>query len=264
MSELLTLSPVLQALLATLMTWGLTALGAALVLLAKRPHPLLLDAMLAFGAGVMLASSYWSLLSPAIDLAPTVGQAPYLIAAIGFLTGGALLMGSDALLTRLLPNRLALTDRRRRSLLLMSSITLHNIPEGLAVGVTFGALTALPTSAALTGAWMLAVGIGLQNLPEGAAVSLPLRRDGMGRWCAFMMGQLSAIVEPIAGILGALLAMRVRGLLPFALSFAAGAMVMVVISELIPESQRSRRPAIMTFATLLGFTVMMVLDVALG
>ncbi len=264
MSELLTLSPVTQALLATLCTWGLTALGAALVLLAKHPHPLLLDAMLAFGAGVMLASSYWSLLSPAIDLAPTVGQSPFLVAAAGFLCGGLLLMACDALLARCLPDRLSLTDRQRRSILLMSSITLHNIPEGLAVGVTFGALTALPTPAALTGAWMLALGIGLQNLPEGAAVSLPLRREGMGRGRAFFMGQVSAVVEPISGVLGALLAVRVRGLLPFALSFAAGAMVMVVISELVPESQRSRTPALMTLATMLGFAVMMVLDVALG
>lgn len=262
MGELLTLSPLLQAFLATLMTWALTAAGAALVVFTRRTHPLAMDGMLAFGAGVMLASSYWSLLSPAIDLAGELGQSPFLVAAAGFLCGGLLLMLCDALLTRCLP--LALTDSRRRSALLISSITLHNIPEGLAVGVTFGALAAMPTPAALTGAWMLAVGIGLQNFPEGAAVSLPLRREGLPRGKAFFWGQASAIVEPIAAVLGALLAVHVQAILPFALSFAAGAMVVVVISELVPESQRSTRPAIMTVATMLGFAVMMILDVALG
>lgn len=264
MGELLTLSPFVQALLATVMTWGLTALGAAAVLLAKRPHPTLLDAMLAFGAGVMLASSYWSLLAPAIDLAGEVGQVPFLTVAGGFLTGGLVLMLSDAILSRQTAKHMALADSRRRSILLMSSITLHNIPEGLAVGVTFGALEAMPTTAALTGAWMLALGIGLQNMPEGAAVSLPLRREGMGRGKAFFFGQASALVEPVAGVLGALLAVHVQGILPFALAFAAGAMVVVVIAELVPESQRSRHPAMMTLATMLGFVTMMVLDVALG
>ncbi|MBQ7850904.1 MAG: ZIP family metal transporter [Clostridia bacterium] len=260
----MTISPLLQSLLASLMTWGLTALGAALVIFTRRTRPIVMDGMLAFGAGVMLASSYWSLLSPAISLAEELGQSPFLTAAAGFLCGGLLLMGSDALLARLLPERLALTDSRRRSALLISSITLHNIPEGLAVGVTFGALSALPTPAALTGAWMLAVGIGLQNFPEGAAVSLPLRREGMGRGRAFFWGQASALVEPVSAVLGCLLAVRVRSILPFALAFAAGAMVVVVIAELVPESRRSARPALMTLATLLGFTVMMILDVALG
>lgn len=264
LDELFTLSPLLQAFLAALMTWALTAAGAALVIFARRTHPLAMDGMLAFGAGVMLASSYWSLLSPAIDLAGELGQSPFLIAAAGFLGGGVLLMGCDALLSRLLPARLALTDSRRRCALLISSITLHNIPEGLAVGVTFGALTAMPTPAALTGAWMLAAGIGLQNFPEGAAVSLPLRREGMSRGRAFFWGQASAVVEPISAVLGALLAVHVQAILPFALSFAAGAMVVVVIAELVPESQRSTHPASMTLATMIGFAVMMILDVALG
>ena len=264
MGEPMPISPLLQSLLASLMTWGLTALGAALVIFTRRTRPIVMDGMLAFGAGVMLASSYWSLLSPAISLAEELGQSPFLTAAAGFLCGGLLLMGSDALLARLLPQRLALTDSRRRSALLISSITLHNIPEGLAVGVTFGALSALPTPAALTGAWMLAVGIGLQNFPEGAAVSLPLRREGMGRGRAFFWGQASALVEPVSAVLGCLLAVHVRSILPFALAFAAGAMVVVVIAELVPESRRSSRPALMTLATLLGFTVMMILDVALG
>lgn len=264
MGELLTISPLLQAFLATVMTWALTAAGAALVVFTRRTHPLVMDGMLAFGAGVMLASSYWSLLSPAIELAGELGQSPFITAAAGFLSGGLILMGCDALLKRLLPERIVRSDARRRSALLVSSITLHNIPEGLAVGVTFGALAALPTPAALTGAWMLALGIGLQNFPEGAAVSLPLRREGMSRGKAFFWGQLSAVVEPIAAVLGALLAVHVQAILPFALSFAAGAMVMVVIAELVPESQRSSRPAFMTLATMLGFAVMMILDVALG
>ncbi len=264
LSELLTLSPLLQALLATLLTWLVTALGAALVVLTKRAHPLLMDALLAFGAGVMLASSYWSLLEPAIELAGEQGQSAWLIAAVGFLTGGALLLLTDRLMARFLPAHIAGTGRKRRAILLVSSVTLHNIPEGLAVGVTFGALTALPTPAALTAAWMLAIGIALQNFPEGAAVSLPLRREGMGRRRAFFIGQMSGVVEPISAVLGCLLAVSVQSVLPFALAFAAGAMVVVVIAELVPESQRSPLPMLMTGATLIGFSIMMMLDVGLG
>ena len=264
MGELLTLSPLLQAFLASLLTWGLTALGAALVIFTRRLHPIMLDAMLAFGAGVMLASSYWSLLAPATQLAAEIGQSPFAMAAAGFLCGGLLVLMSDALMSRWLPRHLTATDSRRRSAMLIASITLHNIPEGLAIGVTFGALAAMPTPAALTAAWMLALGVGLQNLPEGAAVSLPLRREGMSRPRAFFWGQASAIVEPIAAVLGALLAVHVQQVLPFALAFAAGAMVAVVIAELVPESQRSPRPGLMTLSTLIGFAVMMALDVALG
>lgn len=264
MRELLTISPLLQAFLASLLTWGLTAGGAALVIFTRKARPLTMDGMLAFGAGVMLASSYWSLLAPAIDLAGTLSQSPFVVAATGFLCGGLLMMGSDMLLNRFLPRSIQLNSSRRRSALLIASITLHNIPEGLAVGVSFGLLAARPGAAALTAAWLLALGIGLQNFPEGAAVSLPLRREGMSRGRAFFWGQLSAIVEPIAAVLGALLAVHVQALLPFALAFAAGAMVAVVIAELVPESQRSPRPAFMTLFTLLGFTVMMILDVALS
>ena len=258
MSELLTISPLLQALLATLLTWGVTALGAALVLLTRRSHPLLLDALMAFGAGVMLASSYFSLLAPAITRADEQGQLPWLIAAAGFLSGGLLLQMADFMLRRL-P-----VAGRRRSILLVSSVTLHNIPEGMAVGVSFGALAAAFSPAALSAAWMLAIGIALQNFPEGAAVSLPLRREGLSRRRAFLFGQLSGFVEPIAGVLGCLLAVYVQWLLPFLLAFSAGAMVIVVIAELIPESQRSCRPAWMSLATMAGFTVMMMLDTALG
>lgn len=264
MSELLTLSPLAQALLATLLTWLVTALGAALVLFTRRTHPLLMDAMLAFGAGVMLASSYFSLLAPAIELAGTQGQLPWLVAAAGFLCGGLLLMLADHIMARRTPEFLVSVGSHRRSILLVSSITLHNIPEGLAIGVSFGALAALPPQAALTAAWMLAIGIALQNFPEGAAVSLPLRREGMSRGRAFLFGQLSGAVEPIAAVLGCLLAVYVQSVLPFALAFAAGAMVVVVIAELVPESQRSLLPALMTFATMAGFALMMILDVALG
>ena len=258
MSELLHISPLLQALVATLLTWGVTALGAALVLFARRTHPLMMDALLAFGAGVMLASSYFSLLAPSIDMADEQNQLPWLVAAAGFLAGGLILLLADRLMQ---PRALS---QQRRSILLISSITLHNIPEGLAIGVSFGALAAAYSPAALTSAWMLAIGIALQNFPEGAAVSLPLRREGMPRGRAFFLGQLSGAVEPIAGVLGCLLAVHVQWLLPFLLAFAAGAMVVVVIGELVPESQRSLRPGLMSLATMTGFAVMMVLDVALG
>ncbi len=264
LSELLTLSPLLQALLATLLTWGVTALGAALVLFARKAHPLLMDALLAFGAGVMLASSYFSLLAPAIDFAVGQGQLPWLVTAAGFLCGGIVLLLADHIMQRYPPEGVWATGSHRRSILLISSITLHNIPEGLAIGVSFGALAVGATPAALTAAWMLAIGIALQNFPEGAAVSLPLRREGMSRRRAFFFGQLSGVVEPVAGVLGCLLAVYVQSVLPFALAFAAGAMVVVVIAELVPESQRSLRPAWMTLATMAGFAVMMILDVALG
>lgn len=263
MGELLTLSPLLQALLASLMTWALTALGAALILLLRRTHPTMLDAMLALGAGVMLSASSWSLLAPAIELAAGLGQSPWFMSSAGFLCGGVLLLAADAWLARALPTA-TLSDSRRRSALLISSITLHNIPEGLAVGVSFGVLAARPSPAALTAAWMLALGVALQNFPEGAAVSLPLRREGISRPMAFFWGQASALVEPVFAVIGALLAVYVQPLLPFALSFAAGAMVCVVIGELVPESQRSLRPRTMTLCTMLGFTIMMILDLSLG
>ncbi len=262
MSELLTISPLIQTLLASLLTWGVTALGAALVLPVRRTHPLLMNALLAFSAGVMLASSYFSLLAPGIELAATLQQSSWLVACAGFLLGSWTLLAIDQLLDRYMPT---LPDAgRKRSILLVSSITLHNIPEGLAIGVSFGALAAMPGTAALTAAWMLAIGIAVQNFPEGAAVSLPLRREGMGRGCAFFYGQLSGAVEPIAALVGCLLAVHVQWILPFALCYAAGAMVVVAIGELVPESQRSPRPGLMTLATMIGFAVMMMLDVALG
>lgn len=262
MSGPFSISPPIHALLATLLTWGVTALGAGAVIFARRTHPTAMDSMLGFGAGVMLASSFWSLLDPALSAAEELGQLPWLVAGAGFLSGGLLLMLGDRLLCRRLVTQAALPSRR--AWLLMASITLHNIPEGLAVGVAFGALTGQPSAAALSGAWMLAIGVALQNFPEGAAVSLPLRREGMGRFRAWWMGQLSGMVEPVAAVAGSLLALLVRPTLPFLLSFAAGAMVAVVTVELIPESQRNPRQSLVTMATLLGFTVMMALDVGLG
>lgn len=263
MNGLLSLSLPLQALIATLFTWLVTALGAALVIFTRRVRATLMDALLGFGAGVMLASSFWSLLSPGIALAADMGQAPWLVACAGLLCGGAVLILGDLLLRRFLP-KTPMADSRRRCWMLVTSITLHNIPEGLAIGVAFGALAFGATEAALPGAWMLALGIGLQNFPEGAAVSLPLRREGASRSRAFFLGQLSAFVEPVSGLLGALLALAVRQVLPFMLSFAAGAMISVVIAELVPESQRNPHRNLMTLSTMAGFALMMVLDVALG
>ena len=264
MARVYMLSLPVQALLATIFTWSVTALGAALVIFSTRMTRRTMDGMLGFGAGVMLASSFWSLLEPGIAMAAELGQTSWLVAALGFLAGGMIPEGGEWLLRRVSRREDRPDDSRRRIRLLITSITLHNIPEGLAVGVAFGALAFTADATALAGAWMLALGIGLQNFPEGAAVSLPLRREGMGRGRAFFFGQLSGVVEPIAAVLGALLAVGVRAVLPFTLCFAAGAMIAVTVSELIPESQRNPRPAAMTRYTLLGFVVMMVLDVALG
>ena len=248
-----------QALIATLFTWGVTALGAAAVFLFKRMNKTALDAMLGFSAGVMTAASFFSLLSPAMELAGELDMnVPFTVLA-GFLGGGALLSAGDALWSR--------RDGRgggRRSVMLVSSITLHNIPEGLSVGVAFGSLAYGIPGATLGAALLLALGIGLQNFPEGLAVSLPLRREGASRARAFFIGQLSGAVEPVAGVAGALLVLGVQRLLPYMLSFAAGAMIYVVVAELVPESQANGRGSAMSAATLAGFAVMMTLDIGLG
>ena len=248
-----------QALLATLFTWGVTALGAAAVFLFKRMNGTLLDAMLGFAAGVMTAASYFSLLAPAAELAESLGMNVPLALLAGFLGGGALLFLGDFVWARL--------DSRggaRRSAMLVSSITLHNIPEGLSVGVAFGSLAYGIPGATLASACLLALGIGLQNFPEGLAVSVSLRREGASRARAFCIGQLSGAVEPVAGVLGALLVLGVQRLLPYMLAFAAGAMIYVVVSELVPESQTNEKGGVMAFATLIGFALMMVMDVGLG
>ncbi len=264
------LHPVVQALLATLFTWGVTAAGAALVFMKKEINRKLLDAMLGFAAGVMTAASFWSLLNPGIALAGQMGQTPWLTAVIGFMSGGIFMRVVDRFLPHLHPG-LKMSQSEgvktswQRSTLLVLAITLHNIPEGLAVGVAFGAVAAGLPSATLGGAIALAVGIGLQNFPEGSAVSLPLRREGISQGKCFMLGQASGIVEPIAGVAGALFVLLMQPILPYALCFAAGAMIFVVVEELIPESQRIvENIDLVTMATLAGFSVMMLLDVALG
>lgn len=264
------LNPVLQALMATLFTWFVTALGAGLVFFFKTIQRRVLDGMLGFAAGVMIAASYWSLLAPAIELAQETGGVPaWVPATVGFLGGGVFLGIVDRILPHLhlgLPDSAAegIKTSWQRSILLILAITLHNIPEGLAVGVAFGALAAGIPAASLAGASALALGIGIQNFPEGTSVSVPLRREGMSRWRAFFFGQLSGLVEPVAGVFGAAAVILMRPILPYALAFAAGAMIYVVVEELIPESQREWNTDISTAGAMLGFAVMMTLDVALG
>ncbi len=266
------LSPVLQALLATLFTWGVTALGASLVFFFKTINKKVLNGMLGFAAGVMIAASFWSLLAPAIEMAEAGPTPAWLVAAAGFLSGGAFLFIVDKILPHLHQGlggskTEGVKTSWQRSVLLVLAITLHNIPEGLAVGVAFGAAAYGLSSASIAGAVVLAIGIGLQNFPEGAAVSIPLRREGLSCSKAFLYGQASGIVEPIAGVIGALAVISMRSLLPYALAFAAGAMIYVVVEELIPEAQQGEKGAhtdIATIGCLVGFAVMMILDVALG
>ncbi|MCX6093305.1 MAG: ZIP family metal transporter [Candidatus Bipolaricaulota bacterium] len=263
------ISPVLQALLATLFTWFVTALGASLVFFFREIERRVLSAMLGFAAGVMIAASYWSLLAPAVALSEGSGLPKFLPPLAGFLVGGAFLWGIDRIVPHLhIGSRSAkaegLKTSWRRNVLLVLSITLHNIPEGLSVGVAFGALAAGLPGASLAAAVALAIGIAIQNFPEGAAVSVPLRCEGLGRFKSFWYGQLSAIVEPIAGVLGAAAVVLARPILPYAMGFAAGAMIYVVVEELIPEAQREQSTHIATLGAMLGFAVMMILDVGLG
>jgi ZIP family zinc transporter len=266
-------SPVQQALIGTLFTYGVTALGASLVFFFKSINPGVLKGMLGFAAGIMIAASFWSLLAPGISMAEELGQVAWLTASIGFLMGGAFLYLVDKLLPHLhmgldTSKSEGLKTSWQRSVLLVLAITMHNIPEGLAVGVAFGAVASGNAGGAtLAGAITLAIGIGLQNFPEGAAVSIPLRREGFSRRKAFAYGQASGIVEPIAGVIGALAVITIRPILPYALAFAAGAMIYVVIEELIPEAQRETggsKTDIATIGAMIGFSVMMILDVALG
>lgn len=257
-----TFNPILQAFIATSFTWGVTALGACMVFLFKNINKNIMDATLGCAAGVMIAASFWSLLAPAIDMTEALGGIPWLTVLCGFMLGGGLLFLGDKILTSRLDE--TCSDGKKRALMLIFSITLHNVPEGMAVGVAFGSLFHGLEGATFGGAVMLALGIGLQNFPEGSAVSLPLLRDGASPLKAFFFGQISGIVEPFAGVLGALLVLKVRYLLPFLLSFAAGAMIYVVVAELIPESQTNRRKDLMALFTLVGFSLMMVMDVALS
>lgn len=263
------LNPVFQALLATCFTWFVTAAGAAMVFFFKKINKRVLDTMLGFAAGVMIAASFWSLLAPAIEMTEQTSTPAWLPALIGFLGGGFFLRVINKFLPHLhvdSPSGKAsgIQTNWQRSILLVLAITLHNIPEGLAVGVAFGAVSAGLPSASLAGAIALAIGIALQNFPEGASVSIPLRREGLSRRKSFWYGQLSGMVEPFAGVLGAAAVVYMKSILPYALSFAAGAMIFVVVEELIPESQLDRSTDAGTIGALLGFAVMMVLDVALG
>jgi ZIP family zinc transporter len=262
-------NPVLLALMATTFTWLLTASGAALVFLFKEMPRKWLDGMLGFTGGVMIAASYWSLLAPSIELSENLGYIPWLPPAIGFFSGAMFLFGLDKLIPHLHINfnkeeaEGVKTDWKSTTLLVLA-ITIHNIPEGLAVGVAFGAFAAGIDGATLGAAIALTIGIGIQNFPEGIAVSFPLRRKGVSRFKSFWYGQLSAIVEPIAGVLGAVAVFYMQPMLPFALAFAAGAMIYVVIEEVIPETQRDRYTDVAALGFIAGFIVMMCLDVGLG
>jgi ZIP family zinc transporter len=262
-------SPLFQTFMATLFTWGATAFGASAVFFFREFNRRTMDGMLGFASGVMIAASFWSLLAPSIELSEQLGWFPWLPPLVGFLGGGGFLW----LVDKILPHLHAgdgeepegIHTNWRRSFLLVFAITLHNIPEGLAVGVAFGA-AGLPgvESASIAAAVSLAIGIGLQNIPEGAAISLPLRREGLSRGLCFWYGQLSGFVEPVAAIVGCLIVSVIQGLLPFALAFAAGAMIYVVVEELIPTSREDRHSDAGTIGAILGFALMMFLDVALG
>ncbi len=262
--------PVTQALIATMFTWAMTAAGAAIVLFTKTVNQKVMDSMLGFAAGVMIAASFWSLLAPGLEIAETLGHIPWLTAATGFMGGGLFMRLIDKFLPHLHPGldiskSEGVKTSWQRSTLLVLAITLHNFPEGLAVGVAFGAVAAGLPSATIGAAIALAIGIGIQNFPEGTAVSMPLRREGISRWKCFLFGQASGIVEPIAGVIGALFVLKMQHILPYALCFAAGAMIFVVVEELIPESQKEYKNIdLVTIMTMIGFTVMMILDVALG
>ncbi len=263
---------VLMAFIATLGTWFVTALGAATVAFFNSPNPKILNVMLGFASGVMIAASFWSLLQPAIEQANEVSAIPsYLVVTMGFIFGAVFMWLSDKAVSFARKNaykeNTQSSDKVARVIMLVLSITLHNIPEGLAVGVAFGALgNGALTPEALMGAVTIAVGIGLQNFPEGAAVSLPLRREGFSKRKSFFYGQASGMVEPIAGVLGAALVIYIKKVLPYALSFAAGAMILVAVHELIPECQKSEKnqPYFPTMGIITGFAVMMLLDVMLG
>lgn len=268
----LELGPLYQSLLSGGFTWGLTALGASLVFFTRSVGYKLLDSMMGFAAGVMIAASFWSLLVPSISMAESQGIIPWLPAAVGFLLGGTFLRVCDQYLPHLhiggaRSEAEGISTTWHRATLLVLAITLHNIPEGLAIGVLYGASVAGvdPTgTATVVGAVTLTIGIGIQNFPEGLAVSMPLRREGISRGRCFWYGQLSAIVEPIAAVIGAAAVLTIQPILPYALSFAAGAMIYVVVEELIPESQQHGNTDIATLGTMGGFVVMMVLDVAFG
>jgi len=261
------IDPILAAFYATLFTWGLTALGASLVFFFKKMNRALFDGMLGFTGGVMVAASFWSLLNPAIEMSKGEGFVKVIPAAIGFFFGALFLFGLDKILPHMHVNFKEAEGVKtpwHKTTLLVLAITLHNIPEGLAVGVLFGGVAAGFDGATIGGAVALAIGIGLQNFPEGFAVAMPLRRQGVSRFKSFWYGQLSAVVEPIAAVLGAWAVLSFQPILPYALAFAAGAMIFVVVEEVIPETQQDKYTDIATMGFIIGFIIMMSMDVGLG
>ncbi len=261
------LSPILMALFGTLFTYFLTAFGSSFVFLFKSYNKKFVDFMLGFAAGVMIAASFWSLLLPSIEMSKEMGKNPIFATAVGFILGSIFIRLLDFLLPHLHMGESkaeGLPANFKKIVLLTLAVTIHNIPEGLAVGVAFGSLGVEGSTTTLVSAIALAIGIGIQNIPEGSAISLPLRAEGFSTFKSFFIGQLSAIVEPIFGVIGALLVIVAKSILPYALSFAAGAMIYVVVEELIPESQNSKNTDIATMGTLLGFLIMMILDVSFG
>lgn len=258
------LNPILQALIATTFTWGITLLGALVVCFFKEVNKKALNTILGFSAGVMIAASFWSLLLPSIELSEELGYIAWGLPALGFILGGLFVLLSDKFLDKTLSDKNSIKkDSLKRSILLVSAITLHNIPEGMSIGVAFGGISSGVSGMTLIGAIMLAIGIGIQNFPEGAAVSLPLRKEGFSRKKSFFIGQASALVEPISAVIGVILVLAVRSILPILLSFAAGAMITVAARELLPESI-SENKNLSTLGLIFGFVLMMVLDVALG
>ena len=251
-----------QALIATIFTWLITAIGALTVFLFKKVNKNVFDALLGTAAGIMISAAFFSLIKPAIEMSENLSINSWAVCSTGILLGGVLLFVGDKIFDIFYKNKN--NSGIKRSLMLILSITLHNIPEGLAVGVAFGSLYYGIDGATISSAYMLALGIGLQNFPEGMAVSLPLRREGFSRKKSFFYGQLSGIVEPISGVIGAILVLKIRLILPFLLAFAAGAMIYVVVEELIPESQTNESKDLMSMFTLVGFVIMMLLDVLLG
>ena len=264
-----TLSPIWQALVGGILTWFVTMVGAACVFVTRSVNQRLLDSMLGFAGGVMLAASFWSLLAPAIEISQQWSMPSWIIPAIGFVSGGLVLWILDKTIPHLHPDlgreqAEGPPTKWHRSILLVTAITLHNIPEGLAVGVAFGGVIAGVPAASLGAAIALAIGIAIQNFPEGIAVAMPLRGEGMSAGKSFWYGQMSAIVEPVAAVVGAATVAYSAPMLPFALSFAAGAMVFVVVEELVPASHRHGNVDLATCCLMAGFTFMMVLDVSLG
>ena len=259
------LNPIIQALIATTFTWGVTALGSLVVCFFKEINKKVLNTILGFSAGVMIASSFWSLLAPAIDLSEELGYIAWILPAVGFTIGALFVLLSDKFLDKALKNRgnLRSSVSLKKSILLVTAITIHNIPEGMSIGVAFGGIASGVPGMTAIGALMLALGIGIQNFPEGAAVALPLRNEGFSRFKSFMLGQGSALVEPISAVIGVILVMAIRSILPVLLSFAAGAMIAVAARELLPESIIENKN-LATFGLIFGFVLMMILDVALG